>query len=274
MATHPDEHTKNEKQEAEERSAPGASIVYEAIQLEGEEELQRSNSALAWSGLAAGLSMGFSLVAQGLLEKHLPAADWRHLLIPLGYTIGFLIVVLGRQQLFTENTLTVILPLLKEKKLSILGNVARLWAVVLLANLAGAYLFALVIAHSFAFDASAKDAFAKVSEHAVLLGGFWTVLIKSIFAGWLIALMVWMLPAAETARVAIIIIITWLVGVSNFAHIVAGASEVFYLITTGALPWSQGVASYLLPAFLGNIIGGVTLVAALNHAQVVGGEMK
>ena len=123
-----------EHDEAEERSAPKGSVVYEAIKQEGEDELERSSASLAWSGLAAGLSMGFSFVSESILRAHLPESNWRVLITKLGYGVGFLIVVLGRQQLFTENTLTVILPLLRTRKAEVLWNVGRLWTVVLVAN--------------------------------------------------------------------------------------------------------------------------------------------
>src|SRR3954451_20506394 len=127
-----------EKEEAEEKSAPSAHVVYEAVRIEGRHELERKTSSLAWSGLAAGLSMGFSFVTMATLHHHLPDAPWRPLIATLGYSVGFLIVILGRQQLFTENTLTVILPLLRRKDARTFGNVARLWAVVLLGNMLGA----------------------------------------------------------------------------------------------------------------------------------------
>src|SRR4051794_352005 len=100
----------HDQQEAEERSSPSAHVVYEAIRKEGRHELERKSSSLAWSGLAAGMSMGFSFLSQALLRHHLPAETaWTPLVTNLGYATGFLIVILGRQQLFTENTLTVIL---------------------------------------------------------------------------------------------------------------------------------------------------------------------
>jgi formate/nitrite transporter FocA (FNT family) len=258
--------------EAEEKSTVRPEVVYEAVKLEGEEELKRSSSALAWSGLAAGLVMGFSLVAEGILHRYLPERPWRPLVTAFGYTFGFLFVILGRQQLFTENTLTVILPLMLHKKVSVLVNVLRLWAVVLAANLAGGLAFALVAAHTNAFEAEFRSSFKEICEKSVSVGGFGTVLLRGIFAGWLIALMVWVLPAAETARVWVILLITWLVKAAGLTHIVAGAVEVFYLTTTGAMGWGHGLAGYLLPTLIGNIIGGVALVAALNHAQVVSGE--
>jgi len=267
-----EKHHVDEDEEAERRSAPGAPIIYDAIKMEGEEELERSSSALFWSGLSAGFAMGASLLVQGMLHKHLPDAVWKHLVVSLGYSIGFLVIVLGRQQLFTENTLTAILPLLTHKKMSVLLNVARLWAVVLTANLVGAWLFAWVLSGTRAFDDHTKDAFLKVSRQGVLLGDWITVFWRAIFAGWLIALMVWMLPAAETARLWVVIIISSLVGICGLAHLIAGAVEAFYLVQMDALSWADGIRGYLLPTLTGNILGGVSLVAMLNHAQVVSGE--
>ena len=134
-----------EEKQVQERVAIGAHVVHETIRREGEEELKRSWSALAWSGLAAGLSMGFSLVAEGLLAAYLPQSGWTPLVSKLGYSVGFLIVVLGRQQLYTETTLTVILPLLSRRNVATALSVLRLWAIVLMANLAGTYLFALCV---------------------------------------------------------------------------------------------------------------------------------
>src|SRR3954447_21655627 len=145
-------------QEAEERSSPSGKVVYKAILKEGEEELARPSSALFWSGLAAGLSMGFSMIAEGLLHAHLPDAPWRPLIAKFGYSVGFLIVILGRQQLFTENTLTVVLPLLRRRDTLIAANVTRLWATVLAANLAGALIFAVAAARTDIFTAETRDA--------------------------------------------------------------------------------------------------------------------
>src|SRR5215212_4789447 len=140
--------SEEEQEEVEWRGAPRTEVVYEAVREEGEGELRRSSSTLAWDGLAAGLSMGFSFVAEGLLRSHLPDAGWRPLVSKLGYSAGFLIIVLGRHQLFTENTLTAVLPLLQRKDAKTLASVLRLWAVVLLANLAGAFIFAFTISQT------------------------------------------------------------------------------------------------------------------------------
>jgi formate/nitrite transporter FocA (FNT family) len=264
-------HTRAEEKKVEERLAISPSVVYETIRREGEEELRRTPAALAWSGLAAGLSMGFSLVAEGLLAAHLPHASWTPLVSKFGYCVGFLIVILGRQQLFTETTLTVILPLLAKPALEKILVVLRLWAVILAANLLGTFLFALVVARVLIFDPAIRQALTEVSREG-LDAGFGTVLVRGIFAGWLIALTVWLLPAADSSRVSIIIILTYLIGVGGFNHVIAGSTKMFYLIATGAETWSTYLVHFLVPTLLGNILGGVSLVAALGHAQVVGGQ--
>ena len=260
--------TESEHKEAEERSSVTVRVVHEAVRKEGEDELERSTQALAFSGFAAGLSMGFSLIGEGLIRSRLPDAPWRPLLAKFGYSFGFVLVVLGRQQLFTENTLTPILPLLHRKDRDTLLNVLRLWSVVLLANLAGALAIAWVLGNTQAFQPDVRQAFHDIGMEGAALP-LRLVVLRGVFAGWLIAFMVWLLPFAESARVAVIVGLTWLVGLGGFTHVIAGAIEVLFLATTYAIPWSQAIGGYILPTLLGNIIGGVSLVAALNHAQVV-----
>lgn len=273
MESSAEEKQERKAEEVEERSSPPGEIVYLAIRKEGEQELERPSAALFWSGLAAGLSMGFSFMTQSMLTAYLPKAEWTPLISSIGYAVGFLIVILGRQQLFTENTLTVILPLLAKRDGATILNVARLWATVLCANLIGAFAFAVVVAKSTVFENTVKMATAEVARQA-LEASFGTTLIRGIFAGWLIALMVWLLPFAESGRVAVIVIITYIVGLGHFAHIIAGAVEVFFAAITGHATAAEVVMGFLIPALAGNIIGGVSLVAAIGHAQVVAGKAE
>ena len=265
--------TRREEERVQDRLAIGANVVYETIRREGEEELKRPNAALGWSGLAAGLSMGASFVAEALLRAHLPDQPWVPLISRAGYCIGFLLVVLGRQQLFTENTLTVILPLMQKKNLRTLNRVWQLWIVVLAANLLGTYLFAFCVAKVHLFDENVMRALTEIG-FAHLGSSFGIALMRAVFAGWLIALMVWLLPGAESARVSIIIILTYMVGLGGFNHVVAGSTTVFFMVVSKYVTWGTYLTRFFPPTLLGNIIGGVTLVAALGHAQVVGGKSE
>jgi formate/nitrite transporter FocA (FNT family) len=259
--------TAAERRTIDRHSAPTAALVHETIRAEGESELRRSNLSLALSGIAAGLSIGMSLVVQGLLRQHLPDAPWRPLVVPIGYATGFAIVILGRQQLFTENTLTPILPLLFHKKLSILIQVARLWGLVLVANLFATFLFASFLARSGVFEPATQAAFAQVSGE-VYGHPFWHEVLSGGMAGWLISLMVWILPASGAARPWMVIMMTYLIGVCKLSHSIAGSVDGLYLVITGAQPLAAYFGQFLIPTVIGNIVGGVALVAVLNYGQV------
>jgi formate/nitrite transporter FocA (FNT family) len=258
----------DERKRGLERRSLSARAVHEALRSEGASELERPWNALGWSGLAAGLSMGMSLLAEGLLRAHLPEAPWRPLLSSFGYTTGFVVVTLGRQQLFTETTLTACLPLLHERTMSMFARVIRLWLVVLIANLIGAGLFAWVAAHRAAFDPGLQAAFSAIAREAVERDP-WSAFVRGILGGWIIALMVWLLPSAESARPWVIILMTYLLAAAGLTHIIAGSLEAFYGIATGAVGWASYVTRYGVPVLVGNSIGGILLVAVLNHAQVV-----
>jgi formate-nitrite transporter family protein len=101
---------------------------------------------------------------------------------------------------------------------------------------------------------------------------FGSVFVRAIFAGWLIALMVWLLPAAESAKVSIIVVMTYLITLGGFSHIIAGSTTMFYLVLMKSIHWGTYFTKFFFPTLLGNILGGVSLVAALGHAQVVGGK--
>lgn len=265
--------TERQREEAEERTSVSALVVHEAIRYDGEEELRRPASALAWSALAAGMSMGFSFIGQALLYAYLPDAPWRRLIVSLGYPLGFLIVIIGRQQLFTENTLTAIIPLLTRRSWTAVVKVARLWGIVLLFNMIGAHLFAWIIGNTPMFESNIRAALLAVAQHAANVS-FGEAILRGIFAGWLIAMVVWMLAAADADRLVIISILTYAVGLAGLTHIIAGAVEVLFLVMVGAKSWIAVAWGYLLPTLIGNTIGGASLTAALNHAQVVAGSAK
>jgi formate/nitrite transporter FocA (FNT family) len=259
--------TPKEEQEVEERTPPRAAVVYETVRREGESEIDRPVVSLAFSGLAAGLSMGMSLAGEGMLQTVLPDAKWRPLVVAAGYTLGFVIVIMGRQQLFTENTVTAILPLLSKFSFERLMKVARLWAVVLITNLVGAGIFAYTVAHSGMFSEDVRATFASLATEAIKPGAG-LIFERGVASGWLIALMVWMLPGADNVRLWIVLLVTYVVGLGAFSHVIAGSVETLYGVAIGTIGFGQYLTSFLLPVFFGNCIGGVALVSLLNYGQV------
>jgi formate-nitrite transporter family protein len=250
-----------------ERKELSAKQVHAALRLEGEEELKRSSSALFWSAVACGLTLGLTLIARGLLQHHLPDASWRPLIASVGYAAGFIALEFGRQELYTGNTLTAILPLLHGGRLAVAANVLRVWGVVILGNVAGAALFACGAAWTTAFDASLRGTFDEIGRHAVGYGVL-RAFVKGIFGGWLIGLMIWLMPGAHHARIWVILVITWVLAASQLTHIVAGSVEVLFAVFSGAVTASAFLTNFFLPVLVGNTFGAVVFVAILNHAQI------
>ncbi len=254
------------EEKALEESLAEGEIIYRSVRQDGMNTLEETTSALAWSGVAAGISMGFSMVAEALLQVHLPEAAWTPLLTKLGYAFGFVIVVLGRQELFTEQTLSVVLPLLSRARHATLGNVARVWIVILLANLAGAAAFAAFAAWSGAFPPETAHAFSTIG-HADLSPGFYSTMVRGVCAGFLIATMIWLMPPAGAARFLVILLLAYLVGLGSFSHVIAGSTPGLYVVLTGERPFLDWFGAFLIPALIGNSVGGVALVASLAHVQ-------
>jgi formate/nitrite transporter FocA (FNT family) len=259
--------SQRQTEEVKAQSRPNAALIHETIRAEGESELERRWWAILLSGLAAGLSIGLSLIVQGEFHAYVSDDSVRRLVAPLGYTIGFLVVVLGRQQLFTENTLAPILPLLLHRDRKTFLNVLRLWALVLTANIAGTWALGFAIAHTHIFEPRIWDAFVEISRRTVE-GSFSATFFRGVFAGWLIALMMWLLPAAKGSRAHIIIIMTYVLALGEFSHIIAGSVDCAFLVQIGRATFLEYAVLFFIPTLLGNVVGGTTLVALLNYGQV------
>ena len=256
-----------EKGKADDNAPLRPMVIHEIIRAEGEAELKRPAAALLWSGLAAGLSMGFSFLAQALLKTDVPAGPGAEALASAGYMVGFVIVVLGRQQLFTESTLTAVLPPLHDHDPETWMKTLRLWGIVFAANIVGTWLFATVLAFGHPLPPNTGPALAQLANESVS-HSFWNTLLRAVLAGWLIALMVWLLPSAGTAKILIIGLLTWLVAFAKLSHIIAGSAEAAYAVLTGSASGGAYLMKFMIPTLIGNTIGGVGLVAMLNHAPV------
>jgi formate/nitrite transporter FocA (FNT family) len=245
-----------------------AEIFAVAVQT-GEDELKRSSAGLALSGLAAGLGMGLTGLGSATIFVATGASgSSAQLLAALMYPIGFIVVILGRAQLFTENTLfPVILALDRRRHVR---NTLRLWAVVFVANVVGALLFAVLAMKTSALKPELRDALSSLG-HRTTEGSFGHIFWAGVIGGWIIALMAWLVSAARftLGQIMLVYIMTFVVGAAHLAHCIAGSGEALSAVLAGQAT-SGGYLLWLLGATLGNTVGGVLMVSLLNYGQVIG----
>jgi formate/nitrite transporter FocA (FNT family) len=257
----------SEDQTLERAENLSSKLIFEVIRRDGVEELERPYRSLLWSGIAAGILISLSVLGEAIFRTHLPDTPSRHLIENLGYSLGFVVVILGRMQLFTENTITTVLPVMREPTPKMFGRLATLWSIVLVANVIGAFAAAYVFAHTSAIPAELRPAIEELSRHATGFGAS-EAFQRAIPAGILIAAIVWMLPESDGFGLFVIVAFTWLIAAGDFTHVIAGAVEMAYLMLQGMLSPSDALFDFFLPVLAGNILGGTAIFALLAFGQV------
>jgi formate/nitrite transporter FocA (FNT family) len=266
----PDDATALTPEEADavtDRRVGSAKVVHEVIRLQGDEELDRPALSLLCSAFAAGVAICASLLAEAFLHQRLPDAPWTPLVTSFGYCVGFVIVILGNLQLFTENTITVVLPVAVKPNLHNFARLGRLWGLAIVANLAGTLLVAAMLAHKLIVSPEQLDAAVAVSAK-LLDNDAATTLLRGVPAGFLVASIAWILPNARGSEFWVVVIVTYVIAIGGFSHVVAGSGEAWLLWLTGKASFGWAVGGFILPALAGNIIGGTGLFAVLAHGQV------
>lgn len=242
--------------------------IHDNIIRPGEAELQRATSSLFFSSLGSGLAIGFSFIAGGYVMS-LVGPQYDYAAASVVYPLGFILVIIARMELFTENTVVPVLPLLRSPSGGRLRRLLRVWVILLVGNLLGALVMGVVLARTAMVSEGLHAPLTDLARHATE-GGFWRVAYQGIFAGWLIALLSWLL--ASTFQTGAQLVLIWLctapIAAFGFRHSIAGAVEAIYRAARGDADWLAMGGEFILPAVLGNAVGGVLLVALLNYAQV------
>lgn len=243
--------------------------IFQRILATADEEFSRSTRLLFLSGLAAGLSIGLSLVARAAVTALAGGSEPSSTAILIGnavYPIGFLLIILGRYQLFTENTLTPVTLVLT--KIASLPLLLKVWSTVLAANLLGVAMIAWLLAATGVLEPDAIMVARGFGEHA--LGTPWADLFwKGVLAGWLVASMVWLMHATQESvtRFLMVFVLMFLVPSLDLFHCIIGACEVLFLVFMGEAELYRSTVGFFVPVLLGNVLGGVLLVAILNYSQ-------
>lgn len=241
-----------------------ADEIFQRVTASAEEEINRSARQLFFSGLAAGTSLGATFFGRAVMTNAFP--DDPILLGNLLYPLGFVIIVLGGYQLFTENTLTPVTLVLT--RLASIPALLRLWGIVLFANVVGAAGIAFILANTGILDPDVAETAFSISDHALHVP-WWDLFFKAILAGGLVATMVWLVHAArETiARFVIIWVIMILIPAGNLFHCVTGSLEMFYLVFNGSAELLSVFTNFFVPVVLGNTIGGIVFVTLINYGM-------
>lgn len=258
---------KFDRSDVDEFREPTSLLIHEVIRKQGAHELDRPRTGVFWSGISAGLIMGLSVLGYAAVESHLPDADWTILISSFGFTLGYLITILGRQGSFGESSLACILPVLTEKTKNSCAKLLSFWSVVLVANLIGALAIAAIFAFTNILSVESRLEITK-DAHDVMATAGWTIFFKAILAGWIIALALWTAVAARAGRVAIVVLLIYSTKLFALDHLLTGSIGVLTGVFLGTETFTGYLIGFLVPVVLGNLIGGVGLVGVLNHAQV------
>jgi formate/nitrite transporter FocA (FNT family) len=212
--------------------------------------------------------IGFSFLSMAFVAHYAPE-PYKHPLASLAYPVGFMFVIMGRSELFTENTLEPVIPLLHERDAKTLRQMLRMWGILIVGNLLGALVFGWILGRTTMIDPSMHPSLQDLSRQATG-GGFGEVFYKAIFGGWLIALLAWLLASTvdSIAQLFLIWVTTVPISAFHFRHSIAGSVEAFYRVAVGTAGWGEMLGGFVAPALVGNAIGGVLLVAIFNYAQV------
>lgn len=256
-------------EQPEEGTRLTAAQIHENVLRPAEHEIRRPAAALLLSALAAGLVIGFSCLA-GAFAAHVAPEPYKHAAASAAYPLGFIFVIMARSELFTENTLVPVVPLMERRDLETFLLVVRIWTLLLVGNLIGTVLFAVALARTDLLRPEYAAELLRISRQATE-GGFGAIVYAAVFAGWLMALLAWLL-ASTTSTLAQIVLI-WLctapISALHFRHSIVGSIEAFYRAALGDATWAAMLWGFVVPSVLGNAIGGVLLVALLNYGQVL-----
>lgn len=234
-------------------------------------EHNRSNKNLFLSAISAGLEVGFSVFLMASifsLFNNVVHPSVLHILLALAYPLGFIFVVIGKSELFTEHTTLAVIPVLNRD--ATIKSLLILWGVIYTGNLLGGYFFGLVLSilpeRLNAIDNGAFYSLAKkLTDHP------WYIILGSgILAGWLMGLLSWLVTSSQEtiSRIIIITLITSVIGIGGLHHSIVGSIEVFTAtLTSNELGWKEYIHVQTW-ATIGNIIGGVVFVAFVKFSHV------
>lgn len=247
--------------------------IWEESVEEGERRLSRSVAGLISTGAVGGLDVMLGIVGLTVVSGALAAVmpeETAHVFGSLAFGIGFVLLIVGRSELFTENFLVPITTVIRGSKRA--RSVLRLWGGTLVGNLAMLVGLAALLSQAGLMPPSSLDAASAVAE-TFAERDFLAALFSAIVAGSLMTLLTWLAHAAESdsARIVIAFLVGFLLAAPSLNHAVVSVGEMAFglFADRGSAEWIDLIQNFPV-AVLGNLIGGLTLVTALRVIQVRG----
>lgn len=237
--------------------------IYERVVAEAAHEMTKSYRRLLFSGIAGGFSITLTFIMYASLYS---ATDGAAMISSLLYPIGFVYIIIGHYQLFTENTLPPVTLVLE--RISSIPAMLGIWGLVLAGNLIGGLVGAVVLAYSGIFSPAVAESAASIAMKG-FEEGWWDLFFKSTVTGLIVAGVVWMDFSVDNdmARVALIYMAFLSIPVAGLYHIVVSTTEFIFLFLTADVTLFAGLFEFALPVLLGNTVGGVLLVTVVNYYQ-------
>jgi formate/nitrite transporter FocA (FNT family) len=258
----------------DEIDAPEPEEIFERTRREGARRLERPVLELMSTALAAGFDIIVGIVVLALVESQLShqfGTHAAHVFGSIGFGIGFVFLIVGRGELFTENFL-VPLAGLHGKERNAWWKIAELWSVSPVFNLIAGFAMGVLLSVHSVLPFGTGSVIVHVSE-TIYANGWLALFISAIFAGALITAMTWFVEGQSSTGVRIAV--AWSAGailaLGSFNHVIVVSLELVFGIRFGAdIPWSFVVENFFVAA-AGNMIGGIGLVTLNRFTQAKAG---
>jgi formate/nitrite transporter FocA (FNT family) len=248
--------------------SPGA--LWEQGVEEGERRLRRRPLSAAATGLVGGFDVMIGVAVDTVLAGALSSVMPLKLAAVIGavvFGIGFVLISIGRSELFSENFLIPVGAVLERRRPARL--LLRMWIPTLLANVAGMFILALIFSTPGVLDHRAVIAAGHVADVLAARSAL-AAFASAVLAGLVMTLWTWLGIALRTdiARALVALVIGFTIAAPVMNHVIVGTGEMMFGVLGGAshATWADVGTNFLL-ALAGNLVGGTMFVTLTRFLQ-------
>lgn len=239
-----------------------AKDILERVLYDADEEISRGNRELIFSAIAAGIAITITLLLYSTVSSSVDS----YVLGSILYPLGFIYIILGNYQLYTENTLPPVA--LTIERISSIPSLLKMWFLILFGNILGGLIGSITLFYGNVLSEEAGNYVIKIAQSSVELG-FTSLFFKGVFAGIIVAGVVWIDFSVKDSisRIILVYVAFLSIPLGNLYHVVVSTTEMFYLIMATDVSILSTIISFPLPVLIGNTVGGVIFVTLINYFQ-------